>query len=414
MRIGTLLGENIRISLSAIKSTRLRTLLTVLIIALGIMALVGILTATEVISSGIRAEFADMGANTFTISSRGSYVRINNKDFRTKTHAHVSLRQAQDFKARYSFPAQVGISAYASGSATVKYRSEQTNPNIRIYGIDEDYLTVAAVGIAQGRNITAHEVAEASNVCLLGAKVASRLFGLHTNPLGELVSVGDGRYRVVGVLEDKGSSFASTNEQVLLPISSLAVRFPRPNRTHNISVLPQQAALVDAAVAEAEGIFRLVRRLSATDENDFNIERSDSLANLLKENLGFVSLAAMLIGFITLLGAAVGLMNIMLVSVAERTREIGTRKALGARSAYIKQQFLIETVLICLMGGVLGVVLGILVGNVVALIGGGGFVLPWGWMLTGLLISSGVGVVAGYLPAVKASRLDPIVALRYE
>ncbi|MBQ9470202.1 MAG: ABC transporter permease [Bacteroidales bacterium] len=414
MRIGTLLGENIRISMSAIKSTKLRTLLTVLIIALGIMALVGILTATEVMSNGISAEFAEMGANSFTISSRGSYVRINNKEFRTKTHAHISLRQAQEFKAHLGFPALVGISAQASGSATVKYRSEQTNPNISVYGVDKDYLSVAALGIAQGRNLTAHEVTDARNVCLLGAHVASRLFGQHISPLGKLVGVGAARYRVVGVLEAKGSGFSSANEQVLIPVTSLAVHFPRPNQNHSITVLPHRAALAEAAQAEAEGAFRMVRRLSATDENDFNIERSDSLAKLLMENLGFVSLAATLIGVITLLGAAVGLMNIMLVSVAERTREIGTRKALGAKSAYIKQQFLIEAVLVCLLGGVLGVVLGIAVGNIVALIAGGAFMLPWGWMLTGLLISSGVGVVAGYLPAVKAARLNPIEALRYE
>lgn len=413
MRIIALFRENLSISVSSIKATKLRTGLTVSIIALGIMALVGILTATEVISTSLTDEFTAMGANTFSLN------RIRNtaqgkRTVRTRTHMHISQRQAAEFKERYTFAATVGISAYASGAATVKFKSLHTNPNVSIYGVDEDYILVSGDNISQGRNFTQRDVHEAANVCIIGDEVARKLFGVRENPIGSTVSVGAARYQVVGVLADKGSSISSSSRKVYIPLNNLSINFPRPNLHCTITVQPWQAMHAAAAQAEAEGIFRQVRRLRSTDENDFRIETSDNMMQMLMESLGYVSLAASIIGFITLIGAAVGLMNIMLVSVAERTREIGTRKALGARSAYIKQQFLTEAILICLMGGALGVVLGILAGNMVSLVTGGRFVMPWGWMLAGLLISTVVGLVSGYLPAVKASRLDPIVALRYE
>ena len=413
MRIIALLRENLSISISSIKATKLRTGLTVSIIALGIMALVGILTATEVISTSLTDEFTAMGANSFAIN-RIRNVAQGKRSVRTRTHMHISQRQAAEFKERYTFAASVGLSAYASGGATVKYKSAHTNPNISVYGIDEDYIMVSGDNISRGRNFTMRDVHEAANVCIIGEEVAKKLFGTRENPLGNTVSVGAARYQVVGVLEDKGSSFTSSSRKVYIPLNNLSINFPRQNLHCTVTVLPHQAMLSAAAQAEAEGIFRQVRRLRSIDENDFRIETSDNMTQMLMENLGFVSLAASVIGFITLIGAAVGLMNIMLVSVAERTREIGTRKALGARSAYIKQQFLTEAILICLMGGALGVLLGILAGNMVAFVVGGRFVMPWGWMFAGLVISTIVGLVSGYLPAVKASRLDPIVALRYE
>ena len=183
---------------------------------------------------------------------------------------------------------------------------------------------------------------------------------------------------------------------------------------YSINVMPERPEMLDISVSEAEGIFRIVRRLDARDESDFNITKSDQLAQMLIENLKFVTMAATIIGLITLLGAVIGLMNIMLVSVTERTKEIGTRKALGAKSLMIKRQFLYEAIVIGQLGAVVGILLGIIIGNGVSLAIGSSFIIPWKWVILGIGLCFGVGILSGYFPAVKASRLDPILALRYE
>ena len=415
MKFGALFNENLKISISSIRSTKLRTALTILIIALGIMALVGILTAIEAIKSNISKEFADMGANSFTITSRGMRVNVNGNRYRTKNHTYINQRQAVEFKDTYKFPADVSVSIYASGASTIKYASNKTNPNISVRGVDESYARVGGLEIEKGRNFSSIDVSDARSVCLIGQEVARKLFVNKESPIDKVISVGSGKYRVIGVIKSKGSAFdGGPDRSVMLPFTNVAIYFSRPNMNYTISVQPADVKLAEIAQGEAEGVFRQIRRLKATDESDFNIETSDSIAELLIDNLGFVSVAATLIGIITLIGAAVGLMNIMLVTVSERTREIGTRKAIGARSSLIKQQFLFEAILICQIGGLLGVVLGIIVGNLVSLFSGSPFVMPWGWMIGGLTISFIVGLISGYLPAVKASKLDPIEALRYE
>ncbi|NVO09863.1 MAG: ABC transporter permease [Bacteroidales bacterium] len=415
MRFGALLKENIKISLNAIRSNTLRSILTIFIIALGIMALVGILTAIDSISGSISNEFSSMGANTFSIASRGMRVHVAGKRYRTLNHPYVSMRQAQEFKDRFQFPSIVSISVSASNTSTIKQKSKKTNPNISIYGIDENYLITAGLEITNGRNFSSHELEAGRAVAIIGYEVAKKVFDKNEDPLDKFISVGGGRYRVVGVLKSKGTGFGGgADRSVMLPYGNVSTYFSRPNMDYTISIKPNDPKFLDYAVSEAEGIFRIVRNLKATDESDFNIEKSDSLAQILLENLENVTYVATLIGIITLIGAAVGLMNIMLVAVAERTREIGTRKAIGAKSSTIKQQFLFEAIAICQLGGILGVILGILIGNIMSMLTDSPFLIPWKWILVGLSLCFGVGLASGYLPAVKASRLDPIEALRYE
>jgi len=284
-----------------------------------------------------------------------------------------------------------------------------------VVGADDVYLLTAGYEIARGRNFTTNDLEMNRHLAIVGREVVRNIFDSGIDPLDKIITVGSGKYRIIGILEEKGTSFGGGGDNiVILPVTNVRQYFSRPRMNFRINVMPGGPELLDIAVSEAEGVFRQVRGLRAADESDFRITKSDNLANLVIENLRYVTIAATLIGAITLFGAAVGLMNIMLVSVTERTREIGIRKAMGAKSTYIKHQFLFEAVIIGQLGGVVGIILGILIGNLVSLLTGSPFVVPWIWIISGVVLCFIVGLSSGYFPAVKASKLDPIVALRYE
>jgi len=405
--------ENIRISINAIRSNLLRTILTIIIIAFGIMALVGILTAIDAIKSTISQQFTMMGANSFSIVNRTKYLSSGN-DISATYYRSIEYREAMEFKQRFDFPAKVSISTMASGTATIKYQSEKTNPNITVQGTDENFLATSGYTLAKGRVFTEREIRGNSHTAIIGSKLATTLFR-NEDPLDKIISIGSGKYKVIGVLEEKGSSFGmSDDNSCFIPISSVRQYFGRPNMAFSIQGVPTRPEQLQAAINEAEGIFRIVRGLKPGEESNFSVETSDSLSGLMIDNLKNVTLAATIIGIITLFGAAIGLMNIMLVSVTERTREIGIRKAIGAKSITIRQQFLFESVIIGQLGGIFGIILGILIGNVVSLIVGGSFIIPWAWILGGVALCFLVSIGSGLFPAIKAAKLDPIVSLRYE
>jgi len=383
------------------------------IIAFGIMALVGILTAIDGLKSTLTEQFTMMGANSFSITSRSMRVSVGDRHYRTKNHSYISYRQAMEFKSRFNEPAWVSISFNASGLAEFRFRNNKTNPNISVIGSDEDYMTIAGQELASGRNFSADDLLASRHVVIIGRDVVRFLFP-GVDPLGQEISLPGLKLTVIGVISSKGSSVMGNDQVAIIPISTARQYFSRPNITYNIGVMPQKAVSLDMMASEAEGVFRIVRGLNPRDESDFNVQKSDSIIEILMENIKFITLAATIIGLITLFGAAVGLMNIMLVSVTERTREIGVRKALGARKSVIRQQFLYESVIIGQMGGLLGIVAGILIGNLVSLGMGSSFTIPWLWVTGGVLACFIVGIASGYLPAVKASAVDPIEALRYE
>ncbi len=409
----TVLFENIKISLDSIRSHLLRASLTVLIIAFGIMALVGILTAIDSIKLSITDNFARLGANSFSIQNRTLIQTGGN--FQSQWFSRITYDEAVAFKERFDFPAYVSIQVPGTGSATARYASRETNPNIRIIGSDENYLLTSGAELERGRNFSNPELLYGANVVLLGYDVASTLFPNNEDPLGEIVSIASQRYQVIGVLSRQGAGLGFSEDlNCVIPYRTVRQNFSRPNMNYTINVSSYTLEGLEEAIDEATGLFRVIRGDRFGDPNSFDVSKSDNIAQALLENIRFVTLAATIIGLITLAGAAIGLMNIMLVSVTERTQEIGIRKALGATRANIKQQFLSEAIVICQIGGIVGIIFGMLAGNGISVIVGSPFIIPWMWIISGVLLCLGVGLVAGYYPAAKASRLDPIESLRYE
>jgi len=409
-----LIVENIKISLESIRSHLTRTILTVLIIAFGIMALVGILTAIDSLKSSITQSFSQMGANTFTIRNRAMQIQMGDGR-RAKRYKEITFDEAQRFKDNYKFPVFTSLSTFATHTATVKFSSEKTNPNIGVIGADESYLTTSGSEVEKGRNFTASEVNYGSSVAIIGDELSKSIFKKGENPINQVISIGPGKYMVIGVLKSKGSSMGfSGDKNCILPINNVRQYFSRPNMSFSISILVKDPEKMDAAIDEAVGLFRIIRDVNIGDDNNFDASKSDNMAQSFIENMKYVTMAASIIGVITLLGAAIGLMNIMLVSVSERTREIGIRKSMGATKSLIKNQFLVEAVVIGQIGGLLGVILGILIGNAVSLAIGSSFIIPWLWIISGIILCFFVGLISGIYPAVKAANLDPIESLRYE
>lgn len=407
--------ENIKIALQSVKSHLLRSVLTVLIIAVGITALVGILTAIDAIKQSINSNFTSMGANTFTIRNREANIQIGKGGKKPKKFRAISFDEAMRFKEAFGVNSITSISALATWSATLKYASNKSNPNVTVFGGDENYLMTSGYDIAQGRNFSSQELQYGGHVAIIGKSLVDLLFTNKEDPLEKMISIGNGKYKVIGVLKEKGSSMGfGGDKNCIIPLSNLRQYFARPDMSYVINVIAPRPEVLPAAIGEATGSFRIIRKVPLEEEDNFEIIKSDNLANVLIENIKFVTLAATIIGFITLLGAAIGLMNIMLVSVSERTREIGIRKATGANQQTIKKQFLIEAIVICQLGGILGILFGILIGNITSYFIGAGFIIPWAWIITGVLLCFITGLASGIYPANKAAKLDPIDALRAE
>lgn len=417
-------SDTLSLAWRTIRTNRVRTAITVAIITFGIMALVGILTAIEAMKQKLTDSFSFIGANAFTIRHKERKInlggrkteRLSRTAFRERAALSgqpISWEEARAFQRLYSFPAVVSVAASGMRPAIVSYAQRSTNPNTQLSGGDENYILLNGYEIAVGRNFTRPECEGQQNICLLGADVANRLFkGDRSMAAGQTVMVNNMAYRVAGILKPKGSAgFLSFDNVVITTVNTFRRQY---GGSFTIGVKVNQVQLTDAAIAEATGTFRAVRKLQLTDENNFAFEKSDRLAAIFIQASATITFAAIAIGMITLFGAAIGLMNIMMVSVNERTREVGLIKAIGGKAQAIKQQFLAEALLISLAGAAAGIILGLLAGNLVGYFLQTHFVVPWKWVAGGIGLCTLTGLAAGGYPAWKASRLDPITALRYE
>jgi putative ABC transport system permease protein len=423
--------DTISLAFRTVRGNKLRTGITVAIIAFGIMALVGIFTAIDAMTQKFTESFASMGANGFTIHYREYRMRFGGDDSDTKkekkgkpkekksnTGRPITREQAEAFKSRFKFPAKISLTLQGTSNAIISLGDKKTSPNVRVFGGDENYVEFNGFSLAAGRNLNELDVESGRNVCVIGSDITKKIFG-STNPekpLEKIIKINGISYRVIGTLDSKGSTLGMSWDNMILTSYNNVRQFfnSNNNASFNIQVKVNDIKLLDAAIGEAEGVFRPIRRLATTEDINFAVDKSDAFVNMLLNSISFITYSAVTIGVITLVGAAIGLMNIMLVSVSERTKEIGLIKAIGGRQKSVRRQFLYESTIISLLGALFGIVLGIMLGNIFAMILGTGFVIPWIWIIWGIVICTGVGLLAGLYPSIKASRLNPIEALRYE
>ncbi|CAH0994905.1 Macrolide export ATP-binding/permease protein MacB [Emticicia aquatica] len=411
------LTENISEGLRSIKGNMLRTVLTALIIAIGITSLVGILTAIDGMQSSVDNSFAGLGANSFDIKGPRMWRRrssgVNDKDY-----PPIEYREAKLYKELFQGKTSATISIYTnvSGAAQLKYKSVKTNPNSLIRGVDEDYINIKGYKLISGRDITENDINLTNNVVILANELATTLFPKE-NPIDKDITLLGLRFKVIGVLEKKGSITGGGDDRVaLVPLETGRQIAGNRKLTFDITTSVNNVSDMDYILGEAEAVMRRVRKDQIGQAKSFEIERSDALAKDFEEVTGYLRVGGFGIGIITLLGAAIALMNIMMVSVTERTREIGIRKAIGATPFKIRLQFLMEAIVICILGGIAGIIMGIGIGNLIAKLisDKSSFIIPWAWIFMGFVVCVVVGILSGFYPAYKASKLDPIESLRYE
>ena len=412
-----------------VKSNKLRTGITVTIIAFGIMALIGIITAISAMNQSLKENFSFMGANAFVIRYKEMNARMGGpndgdefaktkkgqKEKKSNLDKPIRIEEATYFKENFGFNrAVVSISQRLGGNNELHYKEKKTNPQIRMMGGDENYLAVNGYTLTTGRNLNNVDIQCGRNVCIIGSNVAAKLFPNKPEAcIDKVILLQSKPYRVIGLLKSKGSSAMMRQDDIV--ISSLKnARQYQSNTGYSLGVMVNNVAELEPAIGETTDQMRKARRLIPTESDNFVIDKSDKFAQMFIGFLAGVSGAAGAIGMITLIGAAIGLMNIMLVAVSERTREVGLIKALGGKKKDVRRQFLFESICISILGAVIGIFLGILVGNLFSVILNTGFVIPWMWVFIGIGICSLVGLAAGIYPAMKAAALNPIDALRYE
>jgi len=406
--------ESFAMALSAVRASKLRSILTLLGVAVGVFSIISVMTAVGVLRNSIEEGLTQLGANTFQIQKYPNFSAGPRDRARYRNRKDITYEQALAVRDQATLAEAVGIEIWRGGRI-VYWRDQRTESNVGLAGENADGLVTNDWDVATGRGLTRADLVYARNVIILGGAIRTRLFPPYVNPLGQRVRVDGGVYEVIGIFAEKGLALGGSGDNfAVIPITTFFEQYGRTHRSLHIMVKAQSREVFQDAVDQARFILRKARKVPPIDEDDFFWFSNDSVINQFNDFTLYLRLGVLLVSSIALLAAGVGIMNIMLVSVTERTREIGIRKAIGAQRRAILIQFLIEAVILCELGGLIGIVLGILGGNAVGLALELPAVIPWEWVTIGVVVCSAVGVVFGVYPAWKAAALDPIEALRYE
>lgn len=402
------------LSLQSLKNNKLRTSLTILGIVVGIFSIIVIMTIITMLQNSIESGLSMLNKNTFQIE-KFSRMQEGGADAERilRNRKDITIEDAERLKALLTQAKYVGAEQWQFGKV-IKYGNNETNPNISVSGITTDAMKTNNWNVEYGRDFMETDIQYSNNVCLLGYDIVDKIFG-QINPVGLTVRV-DGRpMKVIGVLERQPAMFGSSRDDfVVMPITTFQSFYGKYNNSVNITVMSYSKADYDEVIESAIWYMRTIRKVPAGEENDFSIFSNDSLIGQVNNITGGIRIGALVVSIIALIAAGIGIMNIMLVSVTERTREIGIRKAIGAKSKNILMQFLFEAIVLCLIGGVIGIVIGVGLGNFAGSFLNAQSAIPIDWILIGLSLCVLVGLVFGTYPAYKAANLDPIEALRYE
>jgi putative ABC transport system permease protein len=407
--------ESTAMALSAIRASKLRSILTLLGIVVGVFSIISVMTAVGALKGTIESAMSQLGANTFVVQKWSVSFNSSPEERRKMwNRRNITLAQASLVKERVTLADAIGMSI-GRGGRVVVWEGKRTNPNVQLAGITSEILITNDLTVSTGRPITDDDVRLARNVVILGAAVVERIFPPNQDPLGQIVRIDKKIYQVIGVFEKKGSLLGTDQDNyAVIPLTSFFHSYGKQRFSLNLAVKARSKEVLDDAIEQTRSVLRFARKVEPGADDDFGIYTNDSLIKQFNDFTFYVRLGVLVVSSIALLAAGVGIMNIMLVSVTERTREIGIRKAIGARKRDILAQFMTEAVILSELGGIVGIVLGIAGGNVVGIIADAETVIPWDWVVIGMVVCSLVGIVFGVYPAWKASTLDPIEALRYE
>jgi putative ABC transport system permease protein len=412
-----LFREILAMALSSLGANKLRAALTMTGITIGVFSIISVMTAIGALQNSIESGISFLGSNVFQFAKYPVNIDAGGETKKKyQNRRNITYRQAQRYYELMRGDAQeICLKCFGrdlKGQAV--YNGVKTTPSLTIVGTNQGFLVANAFTLGYGRNLNEEDVELAREVIVIGKAIEKRLFP-HESPIGKIIRMSGHTYTVVGVLAEKGTSFGQSQDDFcVIPITRFFENYGEANRTVNIATQPFSTELYNRTLDKGISAMRIARGLNANQENDFEIYTNDSLKSAFVNVAGVVSIGAFVISFIALVAAGIGIMNIMLVSVTERTKEIGVRKSIGARSGDILRQFLTEAVLISEAGGVVGIVLGVIFGNLLAAWLKADLIFPFGWAIAGLIVCSAIGIGFGFYPAYRAAKLDPIEALRFE
>src|SRR5438874_571895 len=412
-----LFGEIIRMAWSSLGANKLRSALTMLGITIGVFSVISVMTAIGALQYSIENGISFLGSNIFQFGKYPANISASGdvqEKFRNRHN--ITYKQALHYYRLMRDEArEICLKCFGHDiKAQAVYNGVKTTASLLIVGTNRSFLTANAYTLGYGRNLNDKDVELSRRVIVVGKAIEKRLFP-HETPIGKVIRVAGHTYTVVGVLAEKGTAFGqSQDDMCIMPITRFFENYGEAKRTINIASQSFTTDTYNRTFDRAVGAMRIARGLRATDPNDFEIYTNDSLKGAFVNVAGIVSIGAFVISFIALVAAGIGIMNIMLVSVTERTKEIGVRKSIGARSRDILRQFLAEAVFISEAGGILGILLGVLGGDLLAMWLKVDVIFPYGWAIAGLIVCSAIGIGFGFYPAYRAAALDPIEALRYE